>query len=348
MRDLIKKVLREHTKTSNVLNEMAFRDYCGSFNRAHPEYHFCKSAENYIKTELEDAPAPGKKKRAKKIFKDFEKGLKTFFERNGEDERVKRRLIKIGTDSEIFISGKQEIEDAATLLKNNCKNFETVTSEKLKEFEKETILYFLDDQGGYSYENRLPTNYSALAVLFTEFFTRKGAFIGVNFEGHDWDKIAKNWITHSFHPNNKFMDLRPEEHQKEELSSLDFQELAEIYFKDKLLYNPNEIKRTVMDVLKGVRGQGFKTEDSFENTYLKDKREYKRYARDYGFVDMFGGVDFIYKGNNELWIPVQVKTYASEPTYLISKLGCKVYVIAQKEGKHFDIDERPKKRFLPS
>ena len=348
MKDLIKKILNEHLSEKKVISEMATRDYCNSFSSLYPEYHFCKAAENYIKTELEDAPSDGKKRRGKKIFKDFEKGLKIFFEKNGDDEKVKKRLIKIGTDSKIFIEGKEEVDEAARLLKNNCKNFKEVTDKKLKEFEDKTIIYFLDEKGGYSYENRLPTNYSALGVLFTEFFLKKGAFDGVRTEGHKWDEIAKNWITHSFHTNNKFDDLRDEESKKEPLSSLDFQELADIYFKDKILYNPTEMKRAVMDVLKGVRGQGFKTEDSFENIYLKDKREYVRYAKDYGFVDMFGGVDFIYKANNDLWIPVQVKTYATEPTYLISKLGCKIYVVADKKGKNFDIQDYPKKRFLPS
>lgn len=348
MRDLIKKVLSEHLRNRKVINEMATRDYCGGFSTLYPEYYFCKSAENYIKNELEDAPSEGKKRKGKKIFKDFEKGLKIFFEKNGEDEKVKKRLIRIGTDSQIFIDGKNEVIEATKLLKTNCKNFKDVTDKKLKEFEDNTIIYFLDENGGYSFENRLPTNYSALAVLFTEFFLKKGAFDGVKSEGHKWPEVAKNWITHSFHPHNKFNDLRPEEDKKEPLSSLDFQELAEIYFKDKILYNPTEMKRAVMDVLKGVRGQGFKTEDSFEKMYLEGKREYYRFAKDYGFVDMFGGVDFIYKANNDLWIPVQVKTYATEPTYLISKLGCKVYVIADKKGKHFDIDEHPRKRFLPS
>jgi len=348
VKNLIKKILKEHVQDKKVISEMATRDYCSGFSKIYPEYHFCKSAENYIKTELEDAPSPGKRTRGKKIFKDFEKGLKTFFEKNGEDEKVKKRLIKIGTESEIFLNGKKEIDDAAKLLKTNCKNFQDVTNKKLKEFENQTIIYFLDEEGGYSFENRLPTNYSALAVLFTEFFSKKGALDNVKVENQDWDKVAKNWVNHSFHPNTKFMDLRNEEDKSEPLSSLDFQELAEIYFKEKILYNPSEMKNAVMEVLKGVRGQGFKTEDTFEEIFLKDKREYYRYAKDYGFVDMFAGVDFIYKANNDLWIPVQVKTYATEPTYLISKLGCKTYVIADKKGKTFHIDVHPKQSFLPS
>jgi hypothetical protein len=83
------------------------------------------------------------------------------------------------------------------------------------------------------------------------------------------------------------------------------------------------------------------------NLYLTAKKEYMRYAKDYGFVDMFTGIDFIYKGDNELWIPVQVKTRATEPTYLISTLGCKAYVISEKKGKQFENQALPRKTTLP-
>ena len=102
-----------------------------------------------------------------------------------------------------------------------------------------------------------------------------------------------------------------------------------------------------MEVLKGVRGKGFETEDEFQKKYLDGKKEFYRFAKDYGFVDMFGGIDFIYKANNGVWIPIQVKTTAMEPTYLISRMGCKAYIIADKKGKKFEIDVIPRPDFLP-
>lgn len=347
MRDLIKKVLSEHSQKKEFLLEMASRDWCSEFNSLYPEYHFCKSAENYIKTELEDSPATKGRRKGKKIFSDFEKGLEKFFLKNADEEFLRNKLIKIEKTSPIFIEGEKEIEEATKLLKDNCNNFSVVTDSKLKEFEKKVKLYFLEDKK-YSIENRLPTNYSALGVLFTKFFSSKGAFDGVKSEGHNWGEIAKNWISHSFHPSSQFDDIRPEEEKKHSLTSLDFQELARIYFSNDTVFNSNDIRNSVKKVLEGVRGQGFATEDTFEKLYLEGKKEYIRFAKDYGFVDMFGGVDFIYKKNNGMWVPIQVKTFASEPTYLISKLGCKVYVIAQKDGKRFEIDEKiTGKRDLP-
>ena len=345
MRDFIKKVLSEHVKTKKVLNEMAKRDWCTDFDKKSPEYHFCTAAESYIQNELEDVPS-GKGRRKKKIFKDFEDGLRKFFETVKDNSEISKRLIRIDIASPIYQEGKIEMEKAIELLKPNCSKIEMVIQKKLKEFEEDVKLYFLDGEK-YSIENRLPTNYSALSVLFTKFFSNKGAFDGVHADGHDWTKIAKEWITHSFHPYHPFLDIRPLENKSQKITSLNFSELARIYFSNDIVFNSDDIRKSVMKVLEGVRGMGFESEDKFENLYLRDKKDFRRFARDYGFVDMYTGIDFIYLGKKGYWIPIQVKTTAKEPTYLISTLGCKEYIIAEKYGQKFKIDQFPKPYELP-
>jgi hypothetical protein len=342
MKELIKKALSEHVKTNKVLTEMAnYLDWCKSFPKYKAEYHFCVAAEDYIKNELEDSPSEQGKRRGKKVFIDFEKGMEKFYLSNAGSEPLSKKIMHINQNSEIYKNGRNELLDASKKLSSNCSNFNTVVSKKLNEFKNKIKLYFVENET-YSLDNRLSTNYSALAVLFTKFFEKKGAFDGVtlgnqNGKDIDWNKISQNWITHLFHPSKKFDDIRPEDEKRNILTSLDFQELARIYFinNDKV-YNSQEIRKAVNDVLVGVRGKGFESEDLFENLYLIGKREYVRYAKDYGFVDMFTGVDFIYEGKNGLWIPVQVKTKATEPTYLISTLGCKSYVISEKKEKKFE------------
>ena len=352
MRDLIKRILSEQIKGKELLVE-ATQDWCqefAEFGKSMPQYQFCKAADKFIRDELEDAPVKGRGKPKRKIFGDFEKGLQQFFQKNIKDETVKQNLIQIKTTSPIFIEGKKEIDQAAELLSANCPNFKKVTDKKLEDFENKIILYFKDETGGYSFENRLPTNYSALAVLFTKFFFEKGAFGDQILKNIDWPHIAKNWINHSFNPSQNFIDIRSEEEKNDrtkDLSSLDFQELANIYFKGDTKFNSQGIRNSVMEVLKGVRGKGFETEDEFQKKYLDGKKEFYRFAKDYGFVDMFGGIDFIYKANNGVWIPIQVKTTAMEPTYLISRMGCKAYIIADKKGKKFEIDVIPRPDFLP-
>ncbi len=346
MKDLIKKVLLEYTKEKKVIKEMARQVWCSEFRTYTPEYHFCNSAENYIKNELEDVPSVKGKKRSKKVFMDFEKAIQKFFEKVGDDPELTKKMIRIDNSSQIYKDGKAEMDLAVKLLKNNCSKIEEIKNKKLKMFEDKVVVYFLENEA-YSLDNRLPTNYSALAVLFTKFLLNKGAFDGVINKGHDWDYIAKNWITHIFHPSHDFEDIRPEDEQKNKLTSLTFDELSRIYFTNDRVYNSEDIRKSVKRVLEGVRGKGFESEDGFEKEKLAGKREYVRFAKDYGFVDMYLGIDFIYKGNSGMFIPVQVKTTATEPTYLISTLGCKAYIIAEKKGKKFAVDPYPKQENLP-
>ena len=345
MKDLIKKVLQEHLGGKVVITEMAKRDWCTDFKKTEPQYHFCTAAENYIKTELEDVAVRGKRK-SKKVFKDFEKGLEKFYDSVKDDPEMTKRMIRIDSSSPIYKAGKKEFVEVIKKLKPNCSKIEDAVTKKLQDFEDRVVLYFLDNEK-YSNDNRLPTNYSALAVLFTKFFSKKGAFDSVTSLDLDWNKIAKEWITHSFHPYHPFVDIRPKREWKNKLGSLSFQELARIYFTNDTVFNSEEIRNSVRKVLEGVRGQGFKSEDDFELMKLKGQETYHRYARDYGFVDMFLGIDFIYKGNDGLWIPVQVKSTITEPTYKISTLGCKKYVIVEKVGKGFGIATLPKSDVLP-
>jgi hypothetical protein len=337
MEDLIKKILSEHVNNKIYINEMAKQDWCKSrWSSIYPEYHFCVAAENYIKNELEDEKSEGRRRRGKKIFKEFEDEMVKFYNSNLEYEGLNNRITRITNKSPIFVEGKSEVDDANEKLYSNCPKFMNVVNKHIEEFDKKVKLYYKEDDK-YSIENRLSTNYSALSVLFTKFFEHKGAFDDVQVKNIDWEKISKNWITHLFHPNTKFEDIRPDEKKNDNryrLSSLNFKELADIYFKGSVLFDSSDIKKSVKDVLEKVRGKGFETEDVFESKYLKNKYEYIRYAKDYGFVDMFGGVDFMIKGNNNMWYPIQVKTTATEPTYKISTLGCQVYYIVEKRAKN--------------
>ena len=337
MRDLIKKVLREELQDKFVISEMGkYKTYCEKhFNSISAELPFCSAAEDYIKNEIEYI---GRKK-TKVIFDKFRSGISKYYEKIS-DEVLEIKIEELTDLSEIVQKGKKELEEAENHLKGNCSNVAQVAEKQLDTLKHKTQLYFTGKEGEYNVTNRLDTNYSAIAILFTKFFSKKGAFDGVKFdEMVDWNKIAKNWIEHSFNPSVKFIDIRPE-YEKDDISasltSLEFQELAKIYFSNNIAYNSREIRGAVEEVLNDVRRRGFESEDSFEKKYLEDKREYIKYAKDYGFVDRYLGIDFMYKGKN-FWIPVQVKSSPQEATYLISMLGCKTYVIAEKVGKKFKI-----------
>jgi hypothetical protein len=337
MRDLIKKVLSEHTIKKEVITEMATQDWCKKYSKIYPTYYFCSAAESYIRDEMQvfDNGQKGRKRKVKKVFLDFEKGLEEYFIKNIDDSELSNKIIRIKKDSPIFIEGKKEIDYVGEKISNNCPNYKSVTDAKLSEFDDKVKLYFIKN-GEYSNENRLPTNYSALANLFTQFFDSKGAFDGVGLN-HDWSNVVKNWITHCFHPQITFNDIRPADERIHKLTDLSFQTLAKIYFSNDSVYNSSKLRDSIQDVLKGVREEGFKTEDAFQKQVLdKHNRVYERYAKDYGFVDMFSGIDFLIKEkNSDFWIPIQIKSRSTQPTYLIDKLGCKKYGIVEKTGKNF-------------
>lgn len=335
MKKLIKKVLHEQLHKRFVISEMAKQSYCDSrFGKLTPERHFCNSAENYVKNEIEKVGRLSKNI----IFDKFRKGISKFYTENQLQLEIK--IEELTELSEIVKNGKKEVEEVKKKLSGNCVKLDEIFNKSLKNLKENTQLYFTGKEGEYSLTNRLDTNYSAIAVLFTEFFSNKGAFDGVSFDVNiNWDRIVKNWIDHSFNPSIKFEDIRPDNERENistSLSSLEFKELARIYFTNDSVFGSTSLRDAVNQVLSDVRSRGFATEEEFESKYLKNKREYINYAKDYGFVDRYLGIDFIYKGK-DTWIPVQVKSSPRQVTYLIDKLGCKTYVLAEKDGKTFKI-----------
>ena len=67
MRDLIKKVLSEHTIKKEVITEMATQDWCKKYSKIYPTYYFCSAAESYIRDEMQvfDNGQKGRKRKEK-------------------------------------------------------------------------------------------------------------------------------------------------------------------------------------------------------------------------------------------------------------------------------------------
>jgi hypothetical protein len=335
---IIKEQLSKYVK-GRVISEMAsVSGYCKkAFSPISPEFHFCNAAENFIKNEIETV---GRFKK-KVIFDKFRKGVANFFNSEEGDDELEIKIENITENHPIMQEGIDEVNLINELISSNCPKVMTVFNRQIANLKDKIQVYFTENDK-YSVTNRLDTNYSAIAVLFTKFFQNKGALDSV--EGGvdilNWDLIANNWITHSFNPSTNFIDIRNESDRldkSQQLSSLDFNELCRIYFKNVRVFNSNDIRDSVNNVLKDVRERGFSSENAFEKNYLSNKREFIRLAKDYGFADRYLGIDFIYKGKN-FWIPVQVKSSPQEATYLISSLGCKTYVIAEKTGNTFKIN----------
>lgn len=343
---LVKRTIMEDSNNNNkkVFNENRFLEYrtkgkyfyCEkSFSPLQTnEMAFCKAAENVIRQSNKDKSSG---KGNKGFYAAFEELITAYFEEEKED-LFKLEVEKLTRDSEIVKKGFNELDEVGDYLRPNCRKVvDRIKIEKDRFFNKFKI-YFKskNDQGQTEYSpiNRLNTNYSALAVLITKYYSQKGAFDGIRrLNAEQWDYVAKDWLVTLFRPSKEFLDLRPIEDKKSNPIRPGWEELIDVFFRYNVVLNTNEIRDLVTDILMDTRARGFETENNFERFLIKEKQEnriqdYKRYAYDFGFVDMLLGVDFLVKVNN-IWKPVQVKTTATEDTYKIQNLVCKSYNIVE-------------------
>jgi len=212
-------------------------------------------------------------------------------------------IERLSKDHPILSDGIKEIEEFKSLMGSFCNNLNT--DEMIKKLIDDDHVYYKTPDGKYSVFNRLDTNYSALAVSITYYYKSKEAFdLLMQDMGQKLSKI--DWISRMFDPKN-------------------------IKFDSKKIFN------SILKVLKNVRERGFATEDLFQEKLDEYNIPYKRYARDYGFVDRFLGVDFAVQKGNE-WLPVQVKTSKIEPQYKIEELDCDEPIIAIRDGDDFRLN----------
>lgn len=330
---LVKKVIKETNKDMEKTVKKGMHYYCtSSFSPIQqPEINFCMALEKEILS------------RKKDFYPAFDEVALSYIEKEKEN-LLNIEIEKLTNDSDIVKNGFEEMDKVGDLLSGNCPNIKNkINSEKYKFFKKYKIYYKIKkDSNTYEYSpiNRLNTNYSAISVLITKYFSKKGAFDGVtNINNVDWRKISLEWLYKLFIPSRNFEDIRPEDEKTQNPINPSMEELFNSFFKENLVLNSREIKKSVEDVLIDTRQRGFDTENDFENILVKDKennkiQDYIRCAKDFGFVDMFLGIDFLVKEDNR-WYPVQVKTTATEPTYKIDSLGCSKLTVVEKIGDNF-------------
>lgn len=322
------KLVVELLKEQDVSEKI---DYCkDTFGTRTPEYRFCTKAAAYLKSQ-------------KSYQSDFREYLEYYVDSVVVDTISIERLSK---DHPILSDGIKEIEEFKSLMGSFCNNLNT--EEMIKKLIDDNHVYYKTPDGKYSVFNRLDTNYSALAVSITYYYKSKEAFdllmqdMGQKLSKIDWNSLAVSWIDHFFNPELEPYDPRPEYLRK--LGNLFDADTAPFFVLFSRMFNPKNIKfdskkifNSILKVLKNVRERGFATEDLFQKKLDTYNIPYKRYARDYGFVDRFLGVDFAVQKGNE-WLPVQVKTSKMEPQYRIEELDCDEPIIAIRDGDDFRLN----------
>lgn len=334
-----KKVFNENRFSSYTRKQQYF--YCEkSFSPLETnEMAFCKATEDIIRQSNKDKSSG---KGNKGFYNAFEELIMAYFQEEKED-LFNLEVEKLTSESNIVKNGFKELNEVGDYLRPNCKKVDyRIEIEKAKFLEKIKIYYKTkNDIGEFEYSpiNRLSTNYSALAVLITKYFSKKGAFDGVrSLNPEEWKTVAKKWLVKLFRPSEVFFDLRPEDEIRKGQIVPGFDELIDVFFRHNVVLNTREIRDLVQDILMDTRERGFQTENNFEQFLMKEKREnriqdYKRYAYDFGFVDMLLGIDFLVK-ENDIWYPVQVKTTATESTYKIQNLSCSRFKTVEPAGNN--------------
>jgi hypothetical protein len=322
------KLVVELLKEQDVSEKI---DYCkDTFGTRTPEYRFCTKAAGYIKSQ-------------KSYQSDFRKYLETYVDNIVMDRIMIERLTK---DHPILTKGIKEIEDFKNLMGGFCNNLDT--DELVRRLIDDEHVYYKRPDGEYSVFNRIDTNYSALAVALTFYYNSKGAFellmhdMGNKLSKVDWNSLAVSWIDHFFNEELEPYDPRPENFRAS--GPIFDTDSSPSYVLFNKMFDPKNIKvdskkifDSILKVLKDVRERGFATEDLFQEKLDEYRIPYKRYARDYGFVDRFLGVDFVVQKGNE-WLPVQVKSSKNEPQYRIEELDCDEPIIAIKDGNDFRLN----------
>ncbi len=312
-------------------DELERVDYCkDTFGTRTPEYRFCTKSAAYIKSQ-------------KNYQAEFREYLESFVDNVALEKIALERLTK---EHPILVKGIKEINEFKNKMGGFCNNLNT--DDIIKSLIDDSHVYYKRPDGEYSVFNRIDTNYSALAVALTFYYSNKGAFdllmqdMGQKLNRIDWNSLTVSWIDHFF--DNRLEPYDPRSDVYREMDTLfdvdpspQFTLLSKMFSPDKIKVDTKNVFNSILKVLKSVRERGFATEDYFQQKLEEHGIPYERFARDYGFVDRFLGVDFIVKKGDE-WLPVQVKTTKNEPQYRIEELDCDEPIIAIREGEDFRLN----------
>lgn len=306
MKDYIRSVIKNYI-TEQKVNWI--KEHCNNSFSEKSERMFCYAATKAIKEDYS-------------LQQDLNKRLKEFIE-NNSDTINNLKMNTLTQESQTAVEGLEELRWVNTHGKNLCQNIKSNILEIYDNLMGGVYVFYAGPTGEeYHPINRLDTNYSALAVMITEYYRDLGVIKdlqtnkGVRYE-NGWVKPAEELVKSVIYSNNSNIDV------------LGKKPLDYIY--EELLNNlGSEISTKTYQVLSKVRESGFETERKFIEQLDKYGITYKNFGKDYGFVDRFLGIDLFVKINDN-WYPTQVKSSEREQI-LITKLGCEGALVAYPDN----------------
>lgn len=286
---------------------------------------FCRAVEKTVSENLTDYSSK------------MESLLMKYFE---QDDRIKTiEMEKLNEESPIVVEGFKEIDEVVKLLSQNCPSSKVVAEKLKKKWLSEYNVYYKDENGNYHLINRLDTNYTAISVLITLYYSPLVEQVRrwVTDKKLPSSDFVTNWIDHFFNPEILLIDPRtglqgsPFEEYEGPLKKLysPYKIFNKVLKPKDFIIEDGEFHKEMMETLEEVRKKGFKTEDYFEKLLKDNNIEYKRYSYDYSFVDMVLGIDFLIKEKFQgktNWVPVQVKSTFKEKYSLVDRFNCDIVI----------------------
>jgi len=305
MREIIKSIIKEYTQEKRV---DWIKEHCNdAFNETY-DRNFCYAATKIIKDDY-------------RLQENFSYLINRFVDKYKEEINT----IKWETLTSEHDLAKKGLEELDWVMKNGkklCPEIGQNIRKILTDLNNGMYVFYVDkNTGEYHLLNRLDTNYSALAVMITEYFRSYDAIYAMNLRiksAKGWEEPVKHLINYIIEPKSGKMLPFSDDVFKD----INFDEKPLKYIFDNLIKNlESKISEKTYKVLKNVREVGFETERKFIKELEKHGIQYENFGRDYGLVDRKLGIDLFVKLNSG-WYPVQVKSSEREQT-LITKLGCR-------------------------
>jgi hypothetical protein len=317
MREIIKSIIKEYTQEKRV---DWIKEHCNSAFDEDYNRNFCYAATKVIKDDY-------------RLQEKFSNLINRFVDKY-KDEINTIKWETLTSEHEIAKIGLKELEWVMKNGKQLCPEIGQNIRKILTDLNNGVYVFYVDkNTGEYHLLNRLDTNYSALAVMITEYFRTYDAIYAMNLRiksPKGWEEPVKHLINHIINPTMSKMSPFNDDIFKD----INFDEKPLKYIFNNLIENlESKISEKTYRVLKNVREVGFETERKFIKELEKHGIEYENFGRDYGLVDRKLGIDLFVKLNDG-WYPVQVKSSEREQT-LITKLGCEGALVVYPDKGRF-------------
>lgn len=335
MRKFILDILKNHAGVINEQDDYKAKstiDPCGEvFGSDRVKLSFCRSIIFNLKSD-------------KKIRDIFTEELKKYLLKiEPGNAKFWLNVVRVSEDSDIYKKGFKEVEKTNELLKSNCpyvlqrfkQNFDTYLS-------RESGLY-LQEKEEYSLFNRLAESYVGAGVTLTKYLDISGFFNnlkpipdileefkdapGIN-DRNLWDFVAKDWLNYLYNTKNPVRNIWVQG-KLPKLQYISLNNLFNRLFKEQdyeyTIQLSEELISAVKKALHSIKSQGDAVEKIFEKEMMSKKLKYIDTGENFGFVDRFLGIDFIYYSPKyDIWVPVQVKTVMPKGKNRIDGLGCRM------------------------